>query len=178
MLRQTDTVADSVQSLERVFRSVLRVTGANISLVSCKSRAGDRLGTIVSAGTSLESTSPTVLIVLPAQDEVSREIQETGAFCQNILANEHASLVSDPVCCDAKGQPFAGGDWRDGHGGLPYLGTSLASIFCRVTNVHSYQHQSIILGEAVWIQCDPADERMPLIWLHGMPLGQHRWIAP
>lgn len=160
---------DTSEKLAQTFRGVKRAIGARMSLVSCMSPAGTRRVMSLTTAMPMGGEQPAIVLTIRAKEPVCQTVTETGNFCLNILAREHAPLIADASFRGADELPESG-DWVVDHAGIPYLSTALASIFCRVVASHSYEGHAIILGEADHIRCNPEDERMPLIWLHGMPL--------
>lgn len=164
--------------IEQAFRRVMRVTGANVSLVSCRSATGATRVTTVSTAATLSARLPSALVAFPGDDPAAEPILGQTPFCLNLLAREHACLV-DTAFSAWSPDPALPGAWEDGPGGIPFLSSALANVFCRVSERLEHRGHVIVIGAVTHIECDPAEERMPLIWLHGMPLdgtdGAHRF---
>lgn len=153
--------------VERVFRSAMRITAANMSLLTCRATDGRRHGTATSTAVALTTNPPRMIVADNQSERTSDAIIDTGLFCINLLAQEHLHLVDG----SSHGSRLAGREWSVGYGDLPYLNSALASVFCDLTASHVHGSHVVFFGVVRCVACDPADERIPLIWLHGGPLA-------
>lgn len=156
--------------IEQAFRRVMRVVGASVSLVSCRCPAGVLKATTVSTASTLSARLPSMLVTFQRDDAALEAILERGLLCLNLLAREHAGLVDPAFSTRDPAAPSLPGGWDNGYRGIPFLSSALANVFCGVSARFDHRGHVIVVSEVLHIHCDPAEERMPLIWLHGMPL--------
>lgn len=159
------------ETLGNDFRTASRITAAAMIHVSCLSLDGTRDGTTVSTVAPISMQPPVMMLALPQDDPICGLVADRGLFCLNFLAAEQVNLVRASTTADG-GLPDR--NWREGYRGLPYLTTALVNIFCEVSASYSVHAATAFHGRVRQIICHPTEDRMPLIWLHGIPLSQTR----
>jgi flavin reductase (DIM6/NTAB) family NADH-FMN oxidoreductase RutF len=148
------------------FRTAMRSVPGAVSIVTTGTRPG-RHGLTLTAGCSLSTEPSSVLVCVNKSAGAHDTIKQSGVFCWNILAAEHASLARTFSGQDgSKGDVrFAEGVWRDLVTGAPSLIEAICSFDCRVIGAHDGGSHTIFVGE-VLAQSTHAD-REPLVYVNG-----------
>lgn len=148
------------------FRIAMRNVPGAVSIVTT-GRVPHRHGLTLTAGCSLSTEPPSVLVCVNRSAGAHDTIKSSGSFCWNILGIEHLSLALTFSGRDgSKGDiRFADGLWRDLETGAPSLIDSVCSFDCRVVNAHISGSHTIFTGEVVAQAMRQGGE--PLVYVDG-----------
>ena len=144
------------------FRQVLGHFPTGVTVVTAASDAGP-VGLAVGSFASV-SLEPPLVAFFPARGSSSwPQIEATGAFCVNILA-EDQELVCRRFA--AKGDDkFAGLGWKPARSGAPLLDGVLAWIDCSIESVTDAGDHFCVLGRVV--DLDVSHDGGPLLFFRG-----------
>lgn len=146
------------------FRHAMRRLAATVTILSAV-REGTRFGMTATAVTSVSMEPPALLCCVNQQAELHGSIVVGSGLCVNILHSSQTDL-SRIFSGGAVGeQRFASGDWRDGPGGVPYLRTAQANIFCETDLTLSYGTHSVVIAKVKAVRI--AGDISPLIYQDG-----------
>jgi 3-hydroxy-9,10-secoandrosta-1,3,5(10)-triene-9,17-dione monooxygenase reductase component len=110
------------------------------------------------------SLDPPLVSFAPARSSSTwPRIRDTGAFCVNVLAADHAELSVGFARSGA--DKFAGVVWRPGPSGAPVLDGVSAWIDCTLWNEFDGGDHTIAVGRVRDLGADP--ERLPLLYYRG-----------
>jgi flavin reductase len=148
------------------FRVAMRNVPGAVSIVTT-GRMPHRHGLTLTAGCSLSTEPPSVLVCVNRSAGAHDTIESNGSFCWNILGIEHLGLALTFSGQDgSKGDiRFADGLWCDLKTGAPSLIDALCSFDCRVVNAHSSGSHTIFTGEVVAQTTRKGGE--PLVYVDG-----------
>jgi flavin reductase len=148
------------------FRIAMRNVPGAVSIVTT-GRMPDRHGLTLTAGCSLSTEPPSVLICVNRSAGAHDTIKSSGLFCWNILSIEHLGLALTFSGQDgSKGDiRFADALWRALKTGAPSLIDAICSFDCRVVNAHSSGSHTIFTGEVVAQTTRKGGE--PLVYVDG-----------
>jgi flavin reductase (DIM6/NTAB) family NADH-FMN oxidoreductase RutF len=149
------------------FRAAMRNVPGAVSIVTT-GYLPHRHGLTLTAGCSLSTEPPSVLVCVNRSAGAHDTILSSGAFCWNILGTEHLDLALTFSGRDgSKGDiRFADGLWRDLKTGAPSLIDAICSFDCRVVNAHSSGSHTIFTGEVVAQIAREGGE--PLVYVDGV----------
>lgn len=148
------------------FRSAMRNVPGAVSIVTTGVQPG-RHGLTLTAGCSLSTEPSSVLVCVNKSAGGHDTIKQSGSFCWNILAADHAELARKFSGQDgSKGDiRFTEGLWRELITGAPSLIDAICSFDCRLSDSHDAGSHTIFVGEVV-AQAINAD-REPLVYVNG-----------
>jgi len=144
------------------FRQALGRFASGVTVVTCKSKAGDPCGITVSAFSSLSLDPPLVLICIDKRASMYEELKEDCCFAVNVLAQDQESVSRRFASRDA--DRFKGIGYREGLTGSPLIEGALAFIECRI--VHSYDggDHTVFIGQ---VETSGVTEGKPLLYFRG-----------
>lgn len=100
----------------------------------------------------------------------------TQLFCLNLISYSHLDLLYRFTRSDLRVARFDSPGWISGWGGLPYLNTALANVFCQVEAEHDYGTHTVFFGRVKDVAINDRlteDSADPLIWMNGAPARLH-----
>ncbi len=121
---------------------------------------------IATSVTSLSSEPPSLIVCINRASSCHRPLRAAGAFCVNLLGEEHAALASQFSNTDRRHERFSTGDWQTLSTGAPVLAGAMAAFDCRVENVVDYTTHSIFIAAIQAIRV-AAREMVPLVYFDG-----------
>jgi flavin reductase (DIM6/NTAB) family NADH-FMN oxidoreductase RutF len=130
-----------------LFRTALSRFASGVTVVT-GAHDGERTGMTVSAFSSISLEPHLVMIALTEGKATTELIRTSGWFVVNILAADQQP-VSDGFAWRDVAERYEGIDWSYGPNDLPIIDGSLATLVCRVHDVHVGGDHLIFVGEAV-----------------------------
>lgn len=152
------------------FKSGMRSLAGAVSIVTSMC-AGRRYGMTATAVCSVSAEPPSVLVCVNRNAKTHGAIEKSGAFCVNVLRDEHYELSIAFGGAQSAEVRFRMAEWSRLATGSPVLVHSLVSLDCRVVNRLTHGTHTIFVGGV---------EQM-LIGKKGRPLlyaeGKHAKLA-
>ena len=100
------------------------------------------------------SLDPPLVAVCPSKRSRSwRRIEQSGAFCANILTEDQEQISR--VFATSGADKFRGVGWRPGETGSPILQDVLAWVDCRIEARHDAGDHDVIVGRVVDLEAAP-----------------------
>ncbi|MBR0797224.1 flavin reductase [Bradyrhizobium jicamae] len=148
------------------FRTAMRNVPGAVSIVTTGTRPG-RHGLTLTAGCSLSTEPSSVLVCVNKSAGAHDTIKQSGSFCWNILAADHAALAQKFAGKDgSKGDiRFSEALWRELATGSPSLVEAVCSFDCHLSDSYDAGSHTIFVG-AVVAQATNGD-REPLVYVRG-----------
>ncbi|MBS0420251.1 MAG: flavin reductase family protein [Proteobacteria bacterium] len=142
----------------------MRRLTTTVSVISCAH--GDAwFGMTATAVTSVCAEPPAILVCINGTSAIHSPLISSKRFCVNML-RVGQEAVSQAFSGKLKGMDrFTAGSWSQSDGGLPYLETAQANLFCRTEQVVPFGTHSIFIGAVEWVQL--ADRIEPLLYEDG-----------
>jgi 3-hydroxy-9,10-secoandrosta-1,3,5(10)-triene-9,17-dione monooxygenase reductase component len=145
-----------------ILREVLGHFASGVAVVTARGPDGP-LGFTCQSFASL-SLDPPLVSFAPARSSTTwPRIREVGAFCVNVLADDHERLSANFARSGV--DKFAGVDWRPGPTGAPVLAGVSAWIDCELWNEYDGGDHTIAVGRVLDLGADAA--RLPLLFYRG-----------
>jgi len=145
------------------FRQSMRRVASTVCVISCM-QSGRRYGITVTSVTPLSFAPISILACVNRNSSICVPLEEEGHYCINVLRASQAE-VSDAF---SGGRPAARrfdiGDWRE-RGGVPYLQSAQANLFCELDQALSYATHDIIIGRVAGVAF--ASDADPLVYQNG-----------
>jgi 3-hydroxy-9,10-secoandrosta-1,3,5(10)-triene-9,17-dione monooxygenase reductase component len=146
----------------RSFRDALGRLATGVAFVTA---APDRepAGLIVNSLTSV-SLDPLLVSFCPSRSSLTwARMRRSGRFGVNLLGRHHEQFAirATPAGADR----FAGLDWEPGHGGVPLLTDSLASLDCEIVAEYPAGDHWIVVGQVDDLRIPQLGE--PLVFFGG-----------
>lgn len=144
------------------FRAALSRFASGVTVVTTRDAAGKPHGITVSAFCSVSLEPPLVLVCIEKTAVSHRAFGESGAFVVNMLSDEqidHSKQFASPAL-----DKFDEINHRPGIGGIPVLDDTLASLECRLTNIHDSGDHTIFVGQ---VENATIRTGKPLLYFHG-----------
>lgn len=129
-----------MQHDQKALRQALGRYATGITVITCRTAQGERLGLTANSFNSLSLDPPLVLWALRTASTHLADFQQASHFAVNVLGQAHLPLsqrFASPVP-----DRFALGDWHEGEGGAPVL-AGAAAVFECVTE------QQLVAGDHV-----------------------------
>ena len=143
------------------FRQVLSHLPTGVTVITGYGSDGPS-GMAANSVTSV-SLEPPLVLFCPAHSSTTwPRIRQSGAFCINIMANNHEPLIRQFSLRDA--QRFAGVEWEDRETG-PALQGAVGWIECRIQNEITAGDHMVVIGAVVGIEA--RSEVEPLVLCRG-----------
>jgi flavin reductase len=137
------------------FKRSMRLFASTVAVITTAIE-GRRSGLTATAVCSLSMEPPMLLVCVNRESRTHPVIDKAGAFCVNLLAEEHVGLASLFAASDSSAEEkFAAGDWITSENGLPVLRNSMASIECRVRRQIDEGTHTIFVGAVVGVVARP-----------------------
>lgn len=147
----------------RHFRDVLGCYPTGVCVITSVSPEGDRWGLAVGTFTSI-SLDPPLVGFLPDKRSTSwAQIEQTGRFCVNILAD--AQMEDCQRFATRGADKFEGMSHGHSPGGLPLLDDVLAWIECDIAQVIELGDHLLVVGAVTAM--DKANDGQPLLFHRG-----------
>lgn len=154
---------DATPVEQATFRTVLGHFASGICVVTGLV-GGEPAGFACQSFFSL-SLDPPLIAMSPSKTSTSWPgIEESGAFCVNVLAAEQEPLCRVFAQPGAGADKFAGVGWSPGPTGSPRLEDALAWIDCRVEAVHDAGDHVLVVGAVAGMGSGPGE---PLLFYRG-----------
>ncbi|HEX8582068.1 MAG TPA: flavin reductase family protein [Acidimicrobiales bacterium] len=144
------------------FRQVLGHFPTGVTVVTAMSTDGP-IGLSIGSFSSLSLDPPLVLFCAGRTSTTWPRIRDVGAFCVNILAEDQEDICR--VFAGRGTDKFAGIGWRPSLVGAPQLHGCLASLDCRVDEVHEGGDHDIVIGRVLDLELHR--QGGPLVFFRG-----------
>jgi flavin reductase (DIM6/NTAB) family NADH-FMN oxidoreductase RutF len=144
------------------FRQALGRFASGVTVVTCKSDAGNPLGLTVSAFSSLSLEPPLVLICIDTRASVYEDLKEGSFFAVNVLAQDQESVSRRFASRDT--DRFKGLGYREGKTGAPLIDGALAFIECRLVHSCPGGDHTIFVGQ---VESSEVNDGKPLLYFRG-----------
>lgn len=131
------------------FRQVLGHFPTGVTVVTAATEDGP-VGLAIGSFASLSLDPPLVLFCAGRSSTTWPRIREAGAFCVNVLAEDQEDVCR--VFAGRGTDKFAGIGWRPSLIGAPQIMGCLASLDCRIEDVHAGGDHDIVVGRVVDLQ--------------------------
>ena len=125
--------------------------------------AGEPLGLAVGSFTSVSLDPPLVLFCIDRRSWTWPRMEEAGAFCVNVLAEDQERICRTFATRGA--DRFRGLGWRAGTTGAPILDDVLAWVECTVERVDEAGDHFVVVGRVV--DLDTGRPGGPLLFFRG-----------
>jgi flavin reductase (DIM6/NTAB) family NADH-FMN oxidoreductase RutF len=147
-------------------RDVLGHFASGVVVVTARAGDGSLLGFTCQSFASLSLDPPLVSFAPARTSSTWPRIREVGAFCVNVLAEDHRELSAGFARPGGgKVDKFAGVDWCPAPSGAPVLEGVSAWIDCTLWAEHDGGDHTIVVGRVQDLGADP--ERPPLLYYRG-----------
>jgi flavin reductase (DIM6/NTAB) family NADH-FMN oxidoreductase RutF len=144
------------------FRTALRSFAAGVTVVTTRDREGRPSGLTASAFTSVSLDPPLVLVCVDHTATAHPDFRDRGWFAVNVLRSEQESLSRRFAL--SGGDKFRGVPCHEGRTGLPLLDGALATLECRIVEVHDAGDHTIFIGQ---VESASVAGGRPLVYFHG-----------
>lgn len=117
-----------MQHDSKALRQALGRYATGVTIITCRTASGERLGLTANSFNSLSLEPPLVLWALRTASTHLADFQNAPNFAVNVLGQEHMALsnrFASPVP-----DRFAEGDWHEGAEGAPVLAGAAAVFEC------------------------------------------------
>jgi len=145
------------------FRRVLGHFSTGVTVVTGAGNDGPA-GMAIGSFSSVSLDPPLVMFCPGRESSTWQHIEETGAFCVNILTGDQKDVCG--VFASPSDDRFAGIDWTTEVTGSPVIPGSLAWIDCELHAVHDGGDHHIVVG-LVKALGTAADVGGPLLFFQG-----------
>ncbi|MGW1026458.1 flavin reductase family protein [Streptomyces sp. NPDC002577] len=154
------------------FRRVLGGYPTGVAVVTAM-HEGAPVGMAVGSFTSV-SLSPALVGFFPDSSSTTwPRIREAGAFCVNVLGEDHQDVCR--LFATRGADKFGSLGWQPGASGAPVLDDALSWIDCRLERVHEAGDHFLALGRVVDLGAQQAGG--PLIFYRGSYGGYREQLA-
>jgi 3-hydroxy-9,10-secoandrosta-1,3,5(10)-triene-9,17-dione monooxygenase reductase component len=144
------------------FRQVLGYFPTGVTVVTAGTPDGP-VGLAIGSFASLSLDPPLVLFCAGRTSTTWPRIRDAGAFCVNVLAEDQEDVCR--VFAGRGTDKFAGIGWRPSLVGAPVIQGCLASIDCRIEEVHEGGDHDIVIGRVVELELHR--QGGPLVFFRG-----------
>ena len=128
------------------FKAAMRALPAGISVVTTGS-GPTAAGIVISSLTSISAEPPLVGFFLNQQSSIHETLLGEGRFVANVIGEAHDDVLTSFLKTPQGPGRFCSGTWHEGHGGLPVLSDSLASMECDIVCTESLGTHRMIVGK-------------------------------
>jgi flavin reductase (DIM6/NTAB) family NADH-FMN oxidoreductase RutF len=154
--------------VEAAFRQAMRRFASTVTVIT-GGNAARRHGMTATAVTSLAMNPPSLLVCLNRETLLNDIMIDARHFCVNVLQIEQEDISGAFSGKLPAHERFGVGDWDHNPGGLPFLRTAQANIFCRKTAAIPYGSHTILIGEVEDVRLN--DSVGPLVYHDGRYCG-------
>ena len=144
------------------FRQVLGHFPTGVTVVTATTADGP-IGLSIGSFSSLSLDPPLVLFCAGRTSTTWPRIRDVGAFCVNILAEDQEDVCR--VFAGRGTDKFVGIGWRPSLVGAPLLYGCLASLDCRIEEVHVGGDHDIVIGRVIDLELHR--QGGPLVFFRG-----------
>ncbi len=145
------------------FRQAMRGVAGTAHLITASGTDGAWFGMAATAVTSVSMDPPSLLVCVNRDAATRTPIDERGAFCVNVLAEDHQDHCARFGRSDARHSRFTHGEWLS-QDGLPYLADAQAAIFCDVAQRICHGTHIVFIGDVRDIVL-PRETVNPVVYL-------------
>ena len=145
------------------FRSALGRFPTGVTVVTSRAPDGRGIGITVSSFASLSLAPPMVLFCLGTDNPDLADLQATGRFAVNLLAEDQSALSN--TFAQVSGDKWRGVEAVSGDGACPRLAGTLAVLDCRLADCFPGGDHVIVTGAVEAIALGSEDP--PLVYLRG-----------
>lgn len=156
-----DSVTDPAAA--DAYRNGMRWLAAGVCLIT-STREGEWGGMIATAVTSVSTEPPTLLVCVNRNASLFQVIQESGAFCVNVLGVGSSAVVDMFSSTARRAERFQAGSWSQLASGVPMCGEALVGFDCRVAKVVDWHTHAIFIGEVRGV-FHPQSSTQPLLYM-------------
>lgn len=170
-MMNTGTVAEVATShhdhrameIAAAFKAGMRRHAAGVTLITT-SVHDSRFGLVATAVNSVSTEPPTLLVCVNKSASAHDAIEQSGAFCVNVLGIDGVEIASQFANSARRAERFSTGTWIEMATGSPVLMEAMASFDCTIVQRIPYGSHTIFLGEvrAVHVADESAD---PLVYV-------------
>lgn len=146
------------------FREVMGHFATGVTVVTTRDRNGEPYGVTVNAFTSVSLDPLLVLVCLDNSLSGLAAFQESGRLAVSILSEDQQQ---DSNFFAKSGSDRTQYSYLQGPAGLPLLPGALATLECRIVEIHPGGDHLILLGEVESAQLGESDSARPLLYFGG-----------
>jgi flavin reductase (DIM6/NTAB) family NADH-FMN oxidoreductase RutF len=157
-----DDVADEPQIDTDEFRRVLGHFPTGVTVVTACDGNGP-VGMAIGSFASVSLEPPLVAFFVAKDSGSWTRIEQCGHFCVNVLADDQLEVCATMASRDI--DKFAEVVWGRAASGSPVLPEVIATIDCRIENVHEGGDHWIVIGRV--IELDTHRDAAPLLFYKG-----------
>lgn len=131
----------------KALRHALGRYATGVTVITCRTAQGERLGLTANSFNSLSLDPPLVLWALRMASTHLADFQQATHFAVNVLGQDQLGLsqrFASPVP-----DRFAEGHWQDGHGGAPVLAGAAAVFECATTQQLNAGDHVLFIGQVL-----------------------------
>ncbi|WP_313528695.1 flavin reductase family protein [Shinella sp.] len=149
---------------ERQFRNALAEYATGVTIVTARTKSGEKIGMTMTSFNTVSLDPPLVLFSVGLKALSLQALREADAYVVNILARTQENLSNQ--FARASSDKWAGVHHTDGHKGAPRLTNAIAQFECEPHACHDGGDHLIFLGRVVNFRTsDTAAE--PLLFFRG-----------
>jgi flavin reductase (DIM6/NTAB) family NADH-FMN oxidoreductase RutF len=146
-----------------LYKQALARWATGVTIVTA--RSGDRVhGMTVSAFTEVSLDPPLVLVCADLSSNTLPLIREGGVFAVNVLARDQEALSNRFASKKDEWKRFEGLATDTGATGAPLLRGAIASLDCRVADMHEHGDHVVLVGAVEEVRTSDHD---PLLYFRG-----------
>ncbi len=151
---------------EDAFKKGMRQLAAAVNVITV-AHNGAKEGLTATAACSVSAEPPQVLVCVNTTSGAHDIIQETGAFCLNVLARDQEDIAMGFAGMDGadRSERFDLGSWCTLATGMPVLDGALANFDCQTAQQIQAGTHSVFIGLIVASRA--VDDGAPLIYGDG-----------
>ena len=147
------------------FRSVLRQWASGVAVITSVGSDGRTHGMTASSFTSLSLHPPLVLVCVARNNDTFPVLSSSRAYAVNVLAEGQEDLSRRFAQKGQMEHSLEGVPHFYGHHGLPLLEGCIASLECKVYDIHEVGDHAVFVGLVLGARAEV--ERRPLLYYHG-----------
>lgn len=164
-LSRADDRAPGSADVAGSLRRAMRRTAQPITILTARDRQDVPHGIAASAVISISMDPPSMGVSVNRLASIYRVLDDTRAFCINVLHVDQSDLVETFSRSDQRERRFLSTDWARGPLNLPYLRSAQAAIFCTSDRQIDYATHTLHIGSVMNVMT--SDDRLPLLWFDG-----------
>jgi flavin reductase (DIM6/NTAB) family NADH-FMN oxidoreductase RutF len=145
------------------FRQSMRRVASTVCVISCM-HGGRRYGITVTSVTSLSFAAISILACVNRNSSICVPLEEEGHYCINVLRASQADISDAFSGARPAERRFDIGEWSE-RGGVPYLQSAQANLFCELDQALAYATHDIIIGRVAGVAF--ASDADPLVYQNG-----------
>jgi flavin reductase (DIM6/NTAB) family NADH-FMN oxidoreductase RutF len=135
------------------FINAMAASSTSVHVVSTASPEAV-MGVTVSACNSVCADPPILLVCINTRSPACYAVEANGVFAVNLLSEEQRHIADTFAGRAVNGKPFdfACCDWTSGVLGVPIINGAVASLECRVVDMHTVGTHRVFFGEVVAVE--------------------------